>query len=71
MHIISYYAKILCILDESVMNSQTYLCFSNCATDTVDNTTDTTSFDENTCCTTASTTSGYGDAMTCNASCKF
>ena len=63
---------LLCISDESVMNSATFYCFSDCDFDMPLYTVDNTTGDENTCCTTASISSGYGiDTMTCLANCKF
>ena len=59
------------IVDESVTNSQAYECFSACdpmslGTNNVTGTMDNVTNNENDCCATASTTSGYGiNSMTC------
>ena len=67
-----YAVILLCIPDESVMNSMTVHCFSDCDSDSPSGTMDDTTDNENTCCATASTTSGYGtDASTCTADCKL
>ena len=65
------YATFIVFSDESVTNSQSYQCFSNCADNTADiGNADTTPGDQNACCATTSTTSGYGP-MSCTANCKF
>ena len=66
-------------VDASVTNSETYECFSTCdplspGNNMVTGTMDIVTGNENDCCATSSTTSGYGvDSMTCTLckSCRF